>query len=114
MLVDVALDEPPPGVSRERAFARFPLHDGGGNPDWMIAGAIWTCVHGLRAGQTVMVACSAGMSRSPAIASAVVAVITGRPAGVCLTEVCAGKADVSPALWAQVERVVLGMMEGSS
>lgn len=100
--MDLAIDEPLPGVSRERAFARFPLYDGGGNEPWIIRAAIETAVHALRNGQTVMIACSAGMSRSPAIAAAVLSVFTGRPPQDCLVEVARGKADVSPALWAQV------------
>jgi predicted protein tyrosine phosphatase len=53
-----------------------------------------------------MIACSAGMSRSPSIAAAALAVITKRTPDECLQSIAAsGPHDVSPILWSRVKTV---------
>jgi predicted protein tyrosine phosphatase len=53
-----------------------------------------------------LVYCSAGMSRSPAIAAAALSVVQGGSAQEKLSEVVAGQShDVSPQLWEAVQRV---------
>lgn len=106
LLVDLAIEETIPSLSRELAFARFPLYDGAGNDRWLISTAITTCVAALGHGQTVLIICSAGLSRSPAIAAAVLAVRAQRPASECLAHVAAGHGDVSPSLWGSVQRAL--------
>ena len=101
-LIDLAIDEPPPTIGHELAFARFPLMDGGGNERWLVRAAIDTCETILRSGRSVMVVCSSGMSRSPSIAAAALSVYTGRPPAACLLEVLGGSGDVSPSMWGQV------------
>ena len=50
-----------------------------------------------------LVACSAGMSRSPALAAAAIARVESRDPNECLMEcVEGGPADVSPLLWRDV------------
>lgn len=105
-LIDLAIDEPIPSLSRELAFARFPLEDGVGNEPWLLRMAIDACALALRQQQTVMVMCSAGMSRSPAIAAAALSLHTGQPAPSCLALVTAGGGDVSPGLWGKILHVL--------
>ncbi len=102
-VVDLAIDEPPLVVGRELIYCRFPLMDGAGNPRGLLRAAIDTVASLVRSGTPALVFCSAGMSRSPAIAAAGVSVVSGRPMEECLREVArTGPTDVSPALWSAV------------
>ncbi len=105
-LVDLAIDEPVPQVSRELAFARFPLYDGAGNEAWLVRAAIDTCVFALRSNQTLMVMCSSGLSRSPSIAAAAISVHYSLPPGECLKLTTAECGDVSPSFWAKAIEVL--------
>ena len=109
LLVDVAINEAPPAVNRELAYARFPLTDGVGNEAWLIRGAVRTTADALRAGESVMVACSMGLSRSPAIAAASLSVGFGLPPADAICVVSQGGADISRALWDHILRVLVDM-----
>jgi len=100
-VIDLAVNEPPPVLSRELTVCRFPLHDGMTNPNWLLAAAI-KCVAGfVRANVPTLVCCSAGMSRAPTIASAGVAKATGKDPAEVLGEIRKlTHVDVSPGLWA--------------
>ncbi len=53
-----------------------------------------------------LVACGAGMSRSPAIAAAAMAIVAQRPPDNCLNEITTNAPhDVSPILWTRVKQV---------
>jgi ribosomal-protein-alanine N-acetyltransferase len=102
-MIDLAVNEAPARVSRETVYCRFPLTDGGGNERPVLRAAIETAAGFIRSGTPTLIFCSAGMSRTPAVAAAAVAVATGRPPGECLAEIAQlGSADVSPRLWAEV------------
>jgi hypothetical protein len=58
-------------------YLRFPLLDGAGNPPWLLRLAVEAVVSLLRAGVPALVFCSAGMSRTPAIAEGAVARLRG-------------------------------------
>jgi protein-tyrosine phosphatase len=106
-VVDLAHNEPVEVVSRDLAYLRFPLIDGGGNPDWLLFAAIRAVADLMRAGVPTLVACGAGMSRSPCIVAAALATVEQSSIESSLRRVCSGaKVDVSPALWSDVERVV--------
>ncbi len=105
-LVDLAIDEPVPPVSRELALARFPLYDGAGNEVWLLRAAIDTCVLALRNDQNLMVMCSSGLSRSPSISAAAISIYSGETPGKCLQLTTANCGDVSPALWAKILEVL--------
>src|SRR5688500_1244777 len=72
-LIDLALNEPPVPVPRELVYGRFPLIDGSDNPPWLLRAAVDTTAHLLRSGVSTLVICSAGISRSPAVAAAALA-----------------------------------------
>lgn len=105
-LVDLAIDEPVPQVSRELTFARFPLYDGAGNEAWLVRAAIDTCVLALRNNQNLMVMCSSGLSRSPSIAAAAISLYSGEDPAKCLRLTTAECGDVSPGLWTKILEVL--------
>ena len=99
-VVDLAANEPVASLPREFLYLRFPLHDGAGNEARILRAAVNSVVELLRQNIPTLVACSAGMSRSPAITAAALATHTGRDPNDCLKEcVASGPADVSPSLW---------------
>ena len=99
-IVDLAVDEPPVQPTRELAYLRFPLVDGGGNAEWLLRGAVEAVAGLMRAGVPTLVACSAGMSRSLAVAAAGVAIAVGESPNAALVKVRgSGPSDLHPALW---------------
>jgi protein-tyrosine phosphatase len=105
-VVDLAINEPPAQLGREIIYCRFPLNDGGGNNDGLIAIAVRTIAAMIQNKTRTIVACSAGMSRAPTIAAASVALMTGRDPDECLVDIISNAPnDVSPILWAQIKRV---------
>lgn len=102
-IVDLALSESPVPVLREVVYCRFPMLDGPGNSAWLVRAALDTIVQLLKARVPTLVFCSAGMSRSPALAAAALARHLERDAAECLTFVTQGApSDVSPELWKSV------------
>lgn len=105
-VVDLAINEPPAQLGREFIYCRFPLNDGGGNNDGLIAITVRTIAALVRNKTRTIVACSAGMSRAPTIAAASVALLTGRDPEACLVDIITNAPnDVSPILWAHIKRV---------
>ena len=99
-VVDLALNEPPPPLTRELVYCRFPLLDGPGNPLWLLRAAVETVAGFLREGVPTLVFCAAGMSRTPAVAATALAATLKRPPGECLEIVAGvGPCDVSAGLW---------------
>ena len=99
-VVDLALNEPPATLPRGIASFRFPLADGGGNPEWLLHGAVDMIATLLRANVKTLVYCGAGMSRTPAIAAAALMKVAGLTAAEALSRVVGSCAsDVSPAFW---------------
>ena len=108
-VVDLAANEPVAVLPREIVYCRFPLLDGEGNERWMLRTAIETISELLRAHVPTLVACSAGMSRSPALTAAAIARVHARDPSECLLScVVGGPADVSPALWNDVVAILRG------
>ena len=105
-VVDLAINEPPAQLGREIIYCRFPLNDGDGNNDGLIAITVRTLAAMIQNSTRTMVACSAGMSRAPTIAAASIALLTGRDPDECLLDLISNAPnDVSPILWAQIKRV---------
>ena len=105
-VVDLAVNEPPAQLARELIYCRIPLNDGDGNPDAIIETAVRCVLTLIEKNIRTMVACSAGMSRSPAIAAAAIPIGTRTPPDDCLTGIAShGPHDVSPILWARVKTV---------
>lgn len=102
-VVDLAIEEKPAQLGREIVYCRFPLSDGAGNSPVVLRLAVETVERLVRSQVPTLVACGAGMSRSPAIVAAALARIEGRPPQECLQQLVAGQAhDVSPLVWSEV------------
>ena len=68
-VIDVAYEEPPAQIPRQLTYCRFPLNDGGGNDGNMLLQTLLTATDFLASNTRTIIACSAGMSRSPTIAA---------------------------------------------
>jgi protein-tyrosine phosphatase len=107
-VVDVAANELPAQLPREFIYFHVPLLDGEGNAPALLSLAISSLVSLVRNEIPTVVACSAGMSRSPAIAAAAISILLSKPADDCLLELVeTGPHDVSPPLWTQIKQVLL-------
>jgi hypothetical protein len=73
VVIDLAMEEPAIQFPRDIVYCRFPLLDGEGNSPAILRSIIDTTVNFVSANQPTLVACSGGMSRSPAIVCAVIA-----------------------------------------
>lgn len=109
-VVDLAMNEPPIVLPRELMSCRFPLHDGFGNSKGFIQAAIRAVESMLRSNIPTLLACSAGLSRSPAIAAAAVALVEGLDPSDALQRIVHGRPhDVSPTLWSDVAAACLAI-----
>jgi hypothetical protein len=108
-IVDLAFEELPVPAPRDMISCRFPLLDGPENTPEVLCAAITTTVALIRSGVPLLVACSGGMSRSPAIVAASLAITRNIPPHDALREVSEKSAhDVSPGLWS----AILGILRG--
>jgi protein-tyrosine phosphatase len=104
-VVDLALEEQPPSITREAIYCRYPLVDGGGNSPGLLRAAVETVVSLMEKQIPTLVYCSAGMSRSPAIVAAALAALRGVSLDAALEETVTGRAhDVSPVFWEDAKR----------
>ena len=105
-VIDLAHEELPARLSRDLTYCRFPLVDGTTAAE-MLSIAIQVTASMVRNGAPTLVACGAGMSRSPAVVAAALAIVQQRPPRECLQTLTANHPhDVSPRLWAEVEKIV--------
>jgi len=106
-IIDLALEEPPISFPREIVYCRLPLIDGDENNQPIIETAIETVARFIQADLPTLVACSAGMSRSPAIVAGALSKINATPFKEAIQQIAAiGPCDVSPGLWNQIEAVL--------
>ena len=105
-VVDLAENEPPAQLGRDIIYCRFPLADDDSNDDQVLSVAI-DCVRQLLCRKIrTLIACSAGMSRSPTIAAAALSIHLDQPFESTLQRVLDNAPrDVSPLLLASVARV---------
>jgi len=73
-VVDLAYEEPPALLPRQVVYCRFPIVDGAGNAPELLRIAMQTTVELLKSGTPMIVSCSAGLSRSPTIATCALAI----------------------------------------
>ena len=102
-IVDLAVEEPPIQPTRELVYFRIPLVDGEGNSPSLLTLA--TDAVGVLAyeGTPTLVACGAGMSRSPAVVAAALAKLDSRPPEEVLAEIARdAPIDVQPGLWREL------------
>jgi hypothetical protein len=101
-VVDLAMEEAPIVFPRDIVSCRFPLIDGAGNSPAVINAAIDSIIRLVQGKVPTLVACSGGMSRSPAIAAlASAAVEQISPESALKRIATTGPHDVSPAFWAE-------------
>jgi protein-tyrosine phosphatase len=106
-IIDLAIEEPPIQFPRDIACCRFPLIDGSSNQPAILRAAIETTVTLIKSGTPTLVACGAGMSRSPAIVAAAMATLEGGTLSEALGRLTAGQPhDVSPSLLAEISDVM--------
>lgn len=106
IIVDLAAEEPPAVLSRNLVYCRFPLLDGGDNPDWLLRLAVETVAGAIRNGIPCLVGCSAGLSRTPAIAAFALARGMSLTVDDALRRVAAaGPVAIAPGLWHQLLRL---------
>jgi protein-tyrosine phosphatase len=104
-VVDLAMEEPPILFPRDVVYCRFPLVDGAGNLPAVVKAAVETTAQLIRSNVPTLVACGAGMSRSPAIVAAALARFEGTTLQQALSRVAAsGPHDVSGAFWADIQQ----------
>ena len=106
VVIDLAIEEPPIQFPRDIVYCRFPLVDGAGNPSAILRAAVETVAHFMAAGTPTLVACGAGMSRSPAIVAAALAQTERITLMDALAQLTAGQPhDVSPGLLQDLAKV---------
>ena len=105
-VLDLAGNEPPAVLGRDIIYCRFPLADDDSNDDAIVSAAI-ICLRSLMDRQIrTLVACSAGMSRSPLVAAAAVSLWCHDSLSDCLARITTNAPhDVSPTLYSSVNRV---------
>lgn len=102
-IIDLAIEEPSIQFPRDIVYCRFPLIDGEGNSPPVLRAAIQMTAHFVRSEIPTLVACSAGMSRSPAIVAAALSCIEEIPLAATLYRVTTDQPhDVSPSLLGEI------------
>lgn len=103
-VVDLAINEPVATLPRDVAYVRMPLIDGSGNPPKLLRAAVQLTASLLMEKIPTLVCCSAGMSRTPAIAAAAVAMLwSANPADFLDAWADDIPHDISPALWNELQ-----------
>jgi len=104
-VIDLALEEKPAQLGREMVYCRFPLVDGAGNSPVVLRAAVEMTVRLIAQQMPTVVACGAGMSRSPAVVAVALAKVEEKQPDECLAALVAGQPhDVSPLFWADLQR----------
>lgn len=102
-VVDLAYEEAPAVLPRDLVYCRYPLVDGPGNNGWLMRLAIESVEHLLQGGTRIIVCCSLGMSRSPAVAAAAISLYRQMSLDEALALLAESKPhDVSTAFWQEV------------
>ena len=105
-VVDLAIEEPPASLSRELIYFRIPIEDGSGNNKELLDTAIQMVAFLIDRKIRTIVCCSAGISRSPAIACAAISIVYSQTLEESLTRlVDSTNCDVSPALWSAISEI---------
>lgn len=106
-VVDLAIEEPPVQLGRDIAYCRFPMTDGAGNSLALIRIAIDTAASFVQSGVPTLIACGAGMSRTPAIAAAALSMVDDCPFDACLSALAdSGPHDISPLFLDEVRKAL--------
>jgi protein-tyrosine phosphatase len=107
-IVDLTIEEPPIQFPRDVVYCRFPLIDGAGNSPAVLRAAIETTAILITSETPTLVACGAGMSRSPAVVATAIATTERIPLADALGRLTEGQPhDVSPSLLAEISKVLM-------
>ncbi len=99
-VVDLAYEELPAVLPRGLVYCRLPLIDGGGNDEQLLRLVVNVVCQLVAYRVPTLVACSAGMSRSPAVVAVSLAQVGNRSPDECLSQITtAVPHDVSASLW---------------
>ena len=102
-VIDLAVEQLAPALPRTLVYCRFPILDGEQTSATVLRTAIETLVLFLERGIPTLVCCSAGMSRSPAVAAGALSIFRGGNPDDHLRKIVMGYPhDVSPQLWQDV------------
>ena len=105
-VVDLAMEEPAIQFPRDIIYCRVPLVDGSGNRPQVVRVAVDLVASLIATRVPTLVACAAGMSRSPIIVAAALTKVDGLSLEEALELVTAGVPhDVSTSLWAEIKGV---------
>ena len=108
-IVDLAMEEPAIHFPRDIVYCRIPLVAGSGNRPEIIRAAVELTASFIDSRVPTLVACGAGMSRSPIIVAAALSRVDGRSLEQALDDITMGVAhDVSTSLWAETKAVCDG------
>jgi hypothetical protein len=111
-IIDLAAEQIMPTLPRSLVYCRFPILDGQQTSQAVLRAAIETIVSLLSKEIPILVCCSAGMSRSPAVVAGALSVLQGGSPDDRLRQVALGHPhDVSPQLWQDVRDVCAEMAE---
>ena len=111
-VIDLAIEQLMPTLSRTLVYCRFPVLDGQQNHATALRTAIETVVLFLQREIPSLVCCGAGMSRSPAVIAAALSVFQGGTPDDRLRQIAIGHPhDVSPQLWEAVRWICAEMGE---
>lgn len=113
-VIDLAWEEPPISYPREIVYCRLPLIDGDENQTVVLQTALTTVARFISADLPTLVACSAGMSRSPAIVAGALSLVHDCPFSTALQQVASsGPCDVAPGLWNEIQQLLEKTEPGS-
>ena len=102
-VIDVAYEEPPAQIPRQLTYCRFPLNDGGGNDPQILLHTLLTTTDFLRSNTRTIIACSAGLSRSPTIAAFALAYHLDQTPEDVIAGIAETKSlEMKPELWADM------------
>src|ERR1700682_468178 len=87
---DRAMEEPPIQFPRDIVYCRIPLVDGSGNRPEIIRAAVELTASLIDSRVPTLVACGAGMSRSPIIVAAALSKVDGRSLEQALDDITMG------------------------
>lgn len=108
--VELAGEEAPAPTPRDLIACRFPLVDGAGNDEQVLALALRTVAELMRREVPTLVCCGAGMSRSPAVAAGALTLAFGERPEVWLKRIADQRpTDIAPALWSAVVDTVAAL-----
>ena len=106
-VIDLAWEEPPISYPREIVYCRLPLIDGDENQTVVLQTALTTVARFISADLPTLVACSAGMSRSPAIVAGALSLVHDCSFAEAIQQIAAtGPCDVAPGLWNEIQKLL--------